>query len=61
LFRSGKESAHTLIQQRPEEMAVDAVAAILDADPQLVEEWQRWSDDKRRLLVGSWRMKEALM
>lgn len=50
LFRDGTESARMLVHQsriRPEEMAVEAVSAILDADPQLVEEWQRWSEDKR--------------
>jgi len=50
LFRGGTESARTLVRRssiRPEEMTVSAVTAVLNEDPQLIEEWQRWSDDKR--------------
>lgn len=49
-FREGGESAYTLVHRsrmRPEQISVDAVRAVLDADPQLIGEWQRWSEDKR--------------
>jgi hypothetical protein len=31
----------------PRSLTHDAVRAVLDADPQLVVEWQGWSQDKR--------------
>jgi hypothetical protein len=31
----------------PEEITVEGVMTVLDADPQLIEEWHRWSEDKR--------------
>jgi hypothetical protein len=50
MFREGTESAHKLVHKSrtgPEALTVDAVKAVLGADPQLIDEWQRWSQDKR--------------
>jgi hypothetical protein len=48
--REGAESAYNLVHRSrtsPEGISVDAVRAVLDADPQLISEWQRRSEDKR--------------
>lgn len=50
LFRGGTDSAHKLVHKsrtRPEVITVDDIKAVLSTDPQLIDEWQRWSEDKR--------------
>lgn len=49
-FRGGTESARTLVHKGgtdPNLITVEAVKAVLDADPGLIDDWQRWSEDKR--------------
>lgn len=49
-FHEGTESAYDLLHQSrtsPESISIDAVRAVLDADPLLISAWQRWSQDKR--------------
>jgi hypothetical protein len=49
-FRQEAESAYALVHRSrtaPEKISIEAVRAVLDADPQLIGEWQRWSEDKR--------------
>jgi hypothetical protein len=49
-FRHGAESAYDLVHRsrtRPDTITVDAARAVLDAEPELISEWQRWSADKR--------------
>ncbi len=50
MFRGGTESPYQLVHKSrtsPVELTVDAVKAVLDGDLQLIEDWQRWSEDKR--------------
>ncbi len=49
MFREGAESAYKLTHKSrtsPEVITVDTVKAVLGTDPQLIDEWQRWSQDK---------------
>lgn len=50
IFRGGTESARNLVHKsrtNPKLITVEAVKAALDADPGLIDDWQRWSEDKR--------------
>jgi hypothetical protein len=50
MFRGGTHSAHTLVHRgriSPRSLTRDAVRAVLEADPKLIDEWQGWSQDKR--------------
>ena len=50
IFRGGTESARNLVHKSrtdPRLITVEAVKAVLDAEPALIDDWQRWSEDKR--------------
>lgn len=50
LLRGGTESARVFLREisiKPDEVTIEGVRAVLDADSRLVEEWQHWSEDKR--------------
>lgn len=50
MFRVGTESARKLVHKsrtNPKLITVEAVKAVLDADRGLIDDWQRWSEDKR--------------
>jgi hypothetical protein len=49
-FREGTQSARKLVHKSrtdPKLVTVEAVKAVLDAAPGLIDEWRRWSEDKR--------------
>lgn len=50
IFRGGAESARKIVHKsrvHPKLITVEAVKAVLDTDPGLIDDWQRWSEDKR--------------
>jgi len=50
MFREGTQSAHDLVHQGridPRLMSFEAVKSVLGQDPELTEEWQRWSEERR--------------
>jgi len=50
MFRAGGKSARQLVREghmATNALTINALKSVLNDEPQLIDEWQQWSEDKR--------------